>query len=128
AEPWALPFRRSLARSERITVTGTKMKHGLIERGLSSDRIHVLPHSVDLTRFRPRNVPTRYDVLSVGQLIVRKRMDLLIEAVGILKERGLLLQLGILGRGPEEARLRQQIERLGLTRQVELLAYRDDVE
>jgi glycosyltransferase involved in cell wall biosynthesis len=127
-EPWALPFLQAVRKSDRVTVTGAKMAEGLAKRGVDPHGIHVLPHSVDIERFRPLPIEKRFDVVSVGQLIRRKRMDVLIEATRLLALRGLRLRVGILGKGPEEAALRAQIARAGLADQIELLPYRNDVE
>jgi len=127
-KPWAAPFLRAVRKADHVTVTGETMKAGLVRWGVGANRISVLPHSVDIERFRPREVHQRFDIVSVGQLIPRKRMDVLIEATRLLRERGRIARVGILGKGPEEARLRRQIADAGLTDQVELLPYRDDVE
>ncbi len=125
---WGRPFLAAVRRATHVTVTGPRMTEVLVARGVRPERISVLPHSVDTGRFRPRDIDPRYDVVSVGQLIERKRMHVLVEAVRLLRERGLRLRVGILGRGPEQAHLEAQIATAGLDGQVELLPYRDDVE
>jgi len=125
---WGFPFRAALRQATAVTTTGQLMSDGLTRLGVEPARLRVLPHSVDLNRFSPADGPLRYDVLSVGQLIMRKRMDVLIEATRMLRERGMPLKVGILGRGPEEARLRSMVSSAGLEHQVEFLGYRDDVE
>lgn len=125
---WGFPFLHAVRRADRVTVTGDGVRRHLIELGVEERKLFILPHSVDLERFKPRAVPARFDVLSVGQLIPLKRMDVLIDAVARLRERGLDLKLAILGKGPLENRLRQQIDSLGLGGQVELLGYVDGIE
>jgi glycosyltransferase involved in cell wall biosynthesis len=126
--PWGFPFVRALRHATRITVTGRSMREGVVKFGVQPERVFVLPHSVDLERFSPAAGPYEYDIVSVGQLIRRKRMDVLLRALAVLAERGLRLRLGILGRGQEEARLRALCRELGLDEQVSFLGYRDDVE
>jgi glycosyltransferase involved in cell wall biosynthesis len=104
------------------------MRTGLAERGVDPNKIFVLPHSVDVTRFRPKGGVPKYDLISIGQLIERKRMDVLIDALGIVARRGHRLRLGIVGRGNQEQSLREQVARLGLSEQVDFLGYRNDVE
>lgn len=125
---WGWPFLKVLRRATCVTATGKKMADGLARMGIEQSRLHVLPHSVDLERFRPGSGSHVYDVISVGQLIARKRMDLLIEATKLLRDRGRRIKVGILGRGPEEARLRALVQTAGLEEQVTFLGYRDDVE
>jgi glycosyltransferase involved in cell wall biosynthesis len=126
--PWGWPFRAALRGATAVTSTGQLMLDGLAKLGVERSRLHVLPHSVDIERFSPSEEAKRFDVLSVGQLIARKRMDVLIQATKLLKDRGLLLTVGILGKGPEAANLRSLVTSLDLTDQVEFLGYRDDVE
>lgn len=130
-EPWALPFRRALARARAVTVTGQRMGDDLARFGVSPERVHVLPHSVDLTRFRPRaaNEPLpAFDVISVGQLIRRKRMDVLVSAVALARDQGAPVRLAILGRGPEKEPLERLARKLGVEALVTFLEYRSDVE
>ena len=126
--PWGLPFLEAVRRADAVTVTGNRMREGLLARGVSEKKIHILPHSVDVARFSPREVDKKYDILSVGQLIERKRMDVVIDSVAELARQGLILRLGILGRGPLEDALKERAERAGVATQVEFLGYRDDVE
>ena len=125
---WGLPFRTAVKRAAAVTVTGQEMFDGLVALGVERSRIHILPHSVDLERFCPGGTGGIYDIVTVGQLIPRKRMDILLDAIALSRDRGLSLRLGILGKGPLEVQLRAQCERLRLSNQVEFLGYRDDVE
>jgi glycosyltransferase involved in cell wall biosynthesis len=104
------------------------MTEGLLHAGVSAEKIRVLPHSVDTKRFTPREGAPAYDIVSVGQLIQRKRMDVLIDALGLLKQQGVQLRAAILGRGPLEDTLRERALAQGVSEQVEFLGYRDDVE
>jgi glycosyltransferase involved in cell wall biosynthesis len=126
--PWGWPFLEAVRRADAITVTGNKMRQGLVARGVPEKNIHILPHSVDIERFSPRDSEKKYDVLSVGQLIERKRMDVLIDSAAELARQGLVLRVGILGRGPLEEALKARAERAGVAGHVEFLSYRDDVE
>lgn len=125
---WGRGFLEVLRRAEAVTVTGQKMVEGLVERGVDRGRIWVLPHSVDTARFVPRTTSSTYDVVAVGQLIPRKRMDVLVDAVALLAERGLRLKVGILGKGPLDGPLRAQVQKKNIGDLVEFLEYRDDVE
>lgn len=127
-EAWAFPFRQAVARAQRITVTGRSMKEGLKALGVDGDKVTILPHSVDLDRFAPRRNLGAREIIAVGQLIARKRMDVLIDAVALCKERGKPRRLTILGRGPLEAALRAQVQRLGVEDWVEFVGHVDNVE
>lgn len=128
---WAAPFREALRRADAVTVTGEKMGREVERFGVRPERLHVLPHSVDLRRFRPSaasDPPPAFDVISVGQLIRRKRMDILISAVALARDQGAPVRLGILGRGPEMAALERLTRKLAVEGLVTFLEYRDDVE
>jgi glycosyltransferase involved in cell wall biosynthesis len=126
--PLAAPALLALNRAHLVTVTGERMRRGLIERGVHEDKIRILPHSVDTARFSPGVEAPDYDVVSVGHLIRRKRMDVLIDAVAELKARGVEVRTAILGEGEERPRLEAQIKERGVEGLVTLLGFRHDVE
>ncbi len=127
-KPWGRPFLQMVRLADAVTVTGLGMKNGLAQLGVDERRIHILPHSVDLNRFAPGDGNYDFDIVAVGQLIRRKRLDVLLDAVSILKSRGQRVRVGILGRGPLENELRSRAEKRGIAPDVEFLGYRDDVE
>jgi glycosyltransferase involved in cell wall biosynthesis len=126
---WGKPFLAAVRRADAVTVTGEAMVTRLTELGVSPQKLFVLPHSVDTERFCPKgDLARRWDIVTVGQLIERKRMDVLISALALAKQRGHTLTLGILGQGPLEAELKRQVTQLGLDAQVDFLGYQDEVE
>jgi glycosyltransferase involved in cell wall biosynthesis len=126
--PLAAPLRSVVRRATLVTVTGERMRRGLVELGIPESRIRTLPHFVDTERFQPGTAEPDYDVVSVGQLIRRKRMDVLIDAVATLRDRGTFVRTAIVGQGA----LREELEALVRTRavadRVEFLGFRDNVE
>lgn len=126
--PHAFPLRSLVRHANLVTVTGERMRRGLIERGVRAERIRTLPHAVDTQRFAPGTESTIYDVISVGQLISRKRMDVLIDAVAELGRRGRVVRTAIVGAGPLQAELEQRIRDRGVADRVSLLGFRNDVE
>ena len=127
-QPWAAPALRALNHAHLVTVTGERMRRGLIERGVKAEKIRILPHAVDTNRFRPSDSEPDLDLISVGHLIPRKRMDVVVDAVAELKARGIEVRTGILGEGPERAALEAQIKARGVEGLVTLLGFRHDVE
>lgn len=81
--------------------------------------VHLLPHGVDTTRFAPQPWPAERPLrlLAVGRLVEKKGFAHLIKAVTQLQTS---FHLRIIGDGPEQPQLQQQIEQAKLTEQVEL--------
>lgn len=66
----------------------------------------------------------RIEILSVGSLVEKKGHRFLIEACGLLQERGIDFACTIIGGGPQERELHRQVERLSLGGRVRLLGAR----
>ena len=66
---------------------------------------------------RSETVPKPY-ILTVGQIIHRKGMDLLIRALKRARDQGQVLNLVIVGEGPEQASLATEARELGVSDQV----------
>ena len=78
-------------------------------------------NGIDLERFQRADFSgTPPDIISVGRLIEKKGFQDLIEACRVLRERGLEFRCEIIGEGPLEAALREQIAAAGLTNAVVL--------
>lgn len=79
-------------------------------------KIHRIYNGIDLGRFRPADsTDTTPTIISIGRLIEKKGFNDLIEACRLLQERGIDFRCEIIGEGPLEAALREQIRAVGLT-------------
>jgi phosphatidylinositol alpha-1,6-mannosyltransferase len=112
-QPW-LRYTHRLA--DGFVVVCRFCKDVLVDLGLDSERIEIVPSSVN-----PRKrIPARdkeshgYQILSVGRLVERKGFHCLIEAVGMLKEELPAIQAVIVGNGPYGDVLREKTTSLGL--------------
>jgi glycosyltransferase involved in cell wall biosynthesis len=83
----------------------------------------VVPELIDLDawheRFRSNPAapdPKKFTVLSVCRFYPRKRLDILLRAVALLRGRQPELDVRIVGNGPEGARLRHMVSELGIER------------
>lgn len=87
---------------------------------LPSEKLHRVYHGFYPERFtsgdRSQTGPAR--ILTVGRLVPKKGLHILLEACGRLKQRGHHFLLVIAGDGPERGRLTNLAERLGLSHQV----------
>ncbi|MFT3780859.1 MAG: glycosyltransferase [Nibricoccus sp.] len=103
-----------------------------IQAGLRAERLYIVYNSLDEDTIRAQsgkvddttcrglreelwgvraNSPV---LLSVGRLTKVKRLNLLIEAAGLLNSRGIPVAVHVVGDGPEKVRLQQIAERLGV--------------
>jgi len=81
--------------------------------------VHLLPHGVDLRRFRPRPPGDSGELrlLSVGRLVEKKGFHVLLAAAARLD---FPFRLRIVGEGPERERLSELVEAHGLSARVTL--------
>jgi glycosyltransferase involved in cell wall biosynthesis len=92
------------------------------------ERVHLVPHGVDLKRFRATPPPRRDGpavVLAVGRLVPKKGFDVLVEAAARINDP---FRLRIVGEGPERDGLAGLISSAGLERRVELCGPRPHAE
>jgi glycosyltransferase involved in cell wall biosynthesis len=92
------PLRAIYRRADAIACIGRDLEREAIRAGVPRDRVHYLPHGVDMTRFRPADAGEREElrrqlqwpvsrpvVLFVGRLSVEKGVMDLLEAWRIAK-------------------------------------------
>lgn len=75
------------------------------------------PYRDDVYHIEPEAVRDR-DLVMVGRLVSDKGVDCLLEALELLRDRGIAPSLTIVGGGPEEGALREQAARAGFGAQV----------
>ena len=109
-----------------VTCTEENKRHLLsLDPRLSPSKILANYHGVDLHRFQRNSSASngKLSLLSVGSLLRSKGFDILIKACRGLKEENLPFECTIIGGGPLEKELRQQVKRLGLDDSVKMLGY-----
>ncbi|MDO9030793.1 MAG: glycosyltransferase [Hydrogenophaga sp.] len=82
-------------------------------------RKHIVPFLHVMDRTPVQHTPVQRDqreILYVGQLITRKRVDLLLTAFSQLNDP--TARLRIIGKGEEEANLKQMVDQLGIAKRV----------
>jgi glycosyltransferase involved in cell wall biosynthesis len=87
--------------------------------------VRVVRNGVGKAEFEP--VPPRSDatdIVCVGELRPVKAIDVLIEALAILKSSGCRVTATIVGEGPDDLKLKAQAERLGLGDEVRFVGFR----
>lgn len=107
---------------------------GLAEDGLPAHRLRVIYNGVSSAKVESMVVRTRrytgadeLRVVTVGSLIARKGMDVVIRGVAELSRRGVAVGLRVIGAGQQFDELRQLAEREAPGGLVEFLGERQDV-
>ncbi len=115
-----------------VTVSDYNVEYLRSHYGNAASGLQRIYNGLDLERF-PYSAP-RGDapfIIAVGRLVEKKGFADLIDACSILAAQGLQFRCEIVGAGPLESELREQVARLGLQNAVELvgpLPQRDVVE
>jgi glycosyltransferase involved in cell wall biosynthesis len=109
---------------DQFVVTNEFMLDTMQRAGLSSQRLTCIPTFVDTTRFAPPAAPNPAApyILFCGRLHQVKGVHLLIEAMRMLKARGVAIRLKLAGAGQNDGYvegLKQQVSRAGLSDQIE---------
>ncbi len=119
----------ALRRADRITTICDGLRHEIVARGVPPDRITVIPNAVDANQFRFGTEPDpqlraslgldgKTVVGFAGSFYAYEGLDLLIEAIAILKPAHPDLCVLLIGGGPQEANLRALARARGLDEQV----------
>ncbi len=111
----------------RAVVTCTQYNHRFLSKqyGLLCDaKVRSIYHGLDVSQFNFR-APTKVEsgspvILSVARLMEKKGLGDLIAAADILRRRGRVFHLEIIGSGPQREALQGQANRLGLADRVRL--------
>lgn len=119
--------RAAMKLPDRVIAASPQTAERLAGRLRAGVQVTIAPNGVDLERARrataaPGSVS---DLVVVSRLLAHKRIDLLIDAVALLREQGHALTCRVIGEGPERAALHAQAHALGVA---DLVEFRHDVE
>jgi len=94
-----------------------------------TNRVHRIYNGLNLAEFSRSDFSSAPPlIVAVGRLIVKKGFADLIRACGLLAERGKAFRCEIIGQGPLEKELREQIDKFGLQGRVALPGARSQHE
>lgn len=121
---WGWVGIRLLRRAERVRVVSERVKEHLMVQGVATNKIAIIPVAQELERFLAQPL-TEFkhaeQVIRVpGRFVEQKRLDILLRAFAIVHEKYLNTRLELVGVGPLESELRQQVERYGLSQVVSI--------
>ena len=87
--------------ADKIIVASSYTKKTLIENNISAEKISIIPYGVDSTKFSQKIIYNEKNgeikLLFIGQMIQRKGLTYLFEAIKLLKSKNIILTL--IGRG-----------------------------
>lgn len=123
-------------------VTARVPQHPIAVSGITADRlaeigparesIETVPNGIDVDQIQNAPLPDendQFDVLFAGRLIADKNVTLLLEAFdAIASDSSSDVRLGIIGDGPELARLKKQARQLDHADHITFLGFLDDYE
>lgn len=111
-------------RAAGVTAVSGAMRKELARIGVDPSTVQVMPMGVDLAgRFRPDPAVerSRDELLFVGRLVEKKGLRHLIDAMPAILRAHPTAFLTVAGFGPEERRLREQAQVLGVAAQVRFI-------
>ncbi len=121
---FSLLKRAVMRRSDAVVVVSQAMKKHAASLGGDPKKISVISMGVDATNtFAPSSHQSRHDkeLLFVGRLIAQKGLESLVRALPQVSKFHPDITLTVVGRGPQEQRLRELSRALGVVRNVRFL-------
>lgn len=111
--------RWTLSQIQFLTVVSQVILEQVRTLGSRSPKAAVIPMGVDTKTFTPSSTRRdSYRLLFVGRLVEKKGLSYLIAALPIILKQYPLVRLDIVGSGPEEFRLREQVAQLNIAQAV----------
>ncbi|MCU0492895.1 MAG: glycosyltransferase family 4 protein [Chloroflexaceae bacterium] len=112
-----------------VTVSDFNLAYLRQQHGANASMVQRIYNGLELDRFAYQPPVARPPhIVAVGRLVEKKGFADLVDACALLAGRGVPFTCDIVGAGPLEADLRNQIERLGLEQRVSLLGPRPQSE
>ena len=131
-KPW---MRRAVRWVTRFVSKMTCVSSTLVEYfgtlGVAHDKMALVYNGVDTHKFQPPLPPRTASaiprIIAVGRLVEEKDYPALLQALRILKDRGIAFSAEIVGTGPLAAVLAAERADLGLDQEVQFLGRREDI-
>jgi teichuronic acid biosynthesis glycosyltransferase TuaC len=127
------PLRRkmvaeALCSADRVIAVSQHLANATAELGVDPKKLHIIPEGIDKQIFQPGdqamaraslNLPKDVRmILFVGNLLFSKGAGVLIEACSIMAGKGIPFSCYLVGRGKDEANLRQMVKSGNLSKYV----------
>lgn len=112
-------------KSEMITVTGNQTRNYLLEKGICSQKLTILPNlpnSFYLESKIPMPIVREYDLVSFSRIDKNKNVSLLIRAIAKIKD-DYEIKVAIAGDGSELKNVQEEVRKHNLSNNVVFLGY-----
>jgi PEP-CTERM/exosortase A-associated glycosyltransferase len=114
-----------LRRADAVTTICEGLRQDILVRDIPADRVTVIPNAVDVEQFpviegvdsalrRQLGLEDAFVLGFLGSFYAYEGLDLLVQALPMIRAQVPNARLLLVGGGPEEQRLEAQVERLGL--------------
>jgi len=123
---YVAPFLKyTLRQASKLTAITDDCKQHALNAGARENNIIIINNGADLERFSPKNrqKQKRYSIFSCRQLIPRKGMRVLIQAMPAILKKFPKATLRVAGDGVERPELEKMITKLGIGKHVKLLGW-----
>ncbi|NWF49019.1 MAG: glycosyltransferase family 4 protein [Ignavibacteriaceae bacterium] len=128
-------FRKLLARrAEGFIAYGSRAKKYLISLGIPPDKIEIAINTVDTDYFINADRNTKSvsggskNILYVGYITKRKRLDLIINALKILSDKGIDFRFDVVGDGDSKNEITELVQRFKLNNKIIFHGYKQKSE
>jgi len=119
----------ALKRADHVTTICEGLRGDILARGIPQHKVTVIPNAVDIEAFAPSGTPDPALRMKlglgdstvigfIGSFYAYEGLDLLIEALPAIAAKAPDVRVLLVGGGPQEAALREQVGRLGLEARV----------
>jgi len=125
-------FRQLLAVTDLFLVRSDSLKQALVARGCPEQRIRMNRTGVPIpdpfqVRLPPEYSPQRpVRLLQACRFVEKKGLDVTIDALALVRQQGIPAELTLMGSGPREQELRQQVKALQLDEVVHFPGFVDN--
>ncbi len=116
---------RILKKSLNFLVINKEMYRDLLKLGIAEDRIHLIYNFIDDEFFKINNLNSKDSpsLVFCGRFVQAKRLDILIEAFGVVQKKIPNARLILVGDGAERSKLNNIVQSLNLSPYVKITGY-----
>ncbi len=112
----------------RFVLVSDHTKEKLLIAGVSEDKMSVIHNGIDFDVIENiKASENSFDILYAGRLLKHKNVDVLINAISIVKKTIPDVRVGIIGKGVEKLKLKALVSKVGVSKNVHFLGFVDDV-